>query len=230
MEQELVARVEELMSSLDSAREYKEIAKSVIDSSIIISLVILAILSSILLFNLLELFCYINTFFIFPTLVVYPITFYLLLSIIPISVFIGRRKASRKTMEDWKKVLGEGVPGAVKLLTELDWKTVFEDLRTMKISIVIRMIGGIAIRYLFIHLLIFVIHIVLLLLFQSYLTIILSYSDLYSVAIYLVPVPISVFLSRSDLKKYYQKLGSVDYLLWSLRWFYNEFKGMKIEA
>jgi hypothetical protein len=52
MEQELVARVEELMSSLDSAREYKEIARSVIDSSIIITIVILAILSSILLFNL----------------------------------------------------------------------------------------------------------------------------------------------------------------------------------
>jgi len=230
MEQELVARVEELMSSLDSAREYKEIARSVIDSSIIISLVILAILSSILLFNLLELFCYINTFFIFPTLVVYPITFYPLLSIIPISVFIGRRKASRKTVEDWRKVLKEGVPGAVKLLTELDWKIVFEDLRIMKIAIVIRMIGGIAIRYLFIHLLIFGIYIVLLLLFSSYFATTSVYKDLYDVAIYLMPVPISVFLSRADLKKYYQKLGSVDYLLWSLRWFYNELKGMKIEA
>jgi hypothetical protein len=104
-------------------------------------------------------------------------------------------------MEDWRKVLGEGVPGAVKLLTELDWKTVLEDLRTMKIAIIIRMIGGIVIHYLFIHLFIFVIHIALLSLFKSYLTIILAYSELYSVAIYLVPVPISIFLSRSDLKK-----------------------------
>jgi len=232
MEQELIARVEELMSSLDSAREYKEIAKAIIDSSIIISLVILTILSSILLFNLLELFCYINTFFTFPTPVIYPITFYLLLLIIPISVFIGRRKAFRKTMKDWRKVLEEGVPGVVKLLTELNWKTVLEDLRIMKMAIIIRAIGGIVIRYLFIHLLTFGVHIVLLtLLFPSYYTIIISvYRDLYDVAIYLMPVPISLFLSRSDLKKYYQKLGSVDYLLWNLRWLYNELKGMKLEA
>ncbi|MEM2087606.1 MAG: hypothetical protein QXF52_02890 [Thermoproteota archaeon] len=232
MEQELVAKVEELMSSLDSAREYKEIAKAMIDSSLILSSVILTTLSAILLFNLLELLGYINTFFIFPTLVLYPVTFYLLLLIIPIGVFIGRRRVSRRRMEDWREILKEGPLGAIKLLTELDWKAAFEDLRTMKWALIARAIGGIVIHYLLIQLLAFIIHITLLLIFResAYSSNYFAYMDMYYLAIYLISIPIAIFRSRSDIKKYYQKLGSVDYLLWSLRWLYNEFKGMKFEA
>lgn len=232
MEQELVAKVEELMSSLDSAREYKEIAKAMIDSSLILLSVTLMILSVILIFNLLELLGYINTFFIIPFIIIYPITFYLLLLIIPVGIIIGRRRYSRK-MENWREILKEGTPGAIRLLTELDWKKTFEDLRTMKWAIFARVIGGIIIRYIFIQLLMSIVHyiIVLFLFFPSfYLNIIYTYLDLIYLLFYLIPIPIAIYTSKSDIKKYYQKLGSVDYLIWSLRWLYNEFKGMKFEA
>lgn len=137
----------------------------------------------------------------------------------------------------WKtgeKFLKEGTPGAIRLLTELDWKKTFEDLRSMKWAIIVRVIGGIIIRYIFIQLLMSIIYyiaIVFFLFFPSfYLNIIAAYPDLIRLIFYLIPIPIAVFISKSDIKKYYQKLGSVDYLIWSLRWLYNEFKGMKFEA
>lgn len=231
MEQELVAKVEELMSSLDSAREYKEIAKAMIDSSLILLSATLMVLSVILIFNLLELLGYINTFFIFPPLVIYPTVFYLLMLIIPVGILIGRRRYSKRKMENWRDILKEGTPSAIKLLTELNWKETFEDLRAMKWAIIIRAIGVIVINYFLIQLLVFIIHVLVLIFRESfYSASYFAYIDLYYLAIYIIPIPIAVFVSKSDLRKYYQKLGAADYLLWSLRWLYNELKGMKFEA
>ncbi|MBO3840160.1 MAG: hypothetical protein QXU09_02045 [Thermoproteota archaeon] len=232
MEQELIFKVEELMLSLDSTKEYKEIAKAMVDSSLILLSVILTILAAALIFNLFELSGYINTFNILSPVIPYSITFYLLLSIIPIGVFVGSRRASRRKSNDWREVLKEGPTGAIKLLTELDWKTVFEDLRIMKLAMIARVIGGIILYYLFIQFLFgFIAYAISILIFQSsFIDILFAYFDLYESALYLMPIPIAIFISKSDLRKYYQKLGSIDYLLWSLRWLYNEFKGMKFEA
>lgn len=227
MEQELVTKVEELMLSLDSAREYKEITKAMFDSSLIVSSILLTILSFTLIFNTCEIFGYINTQVIIPFPYVMTIVFYLLLLIIPLGVFIGRRRALRKRTEKWREVLKEGAPAAIKLLAELDWKSIFEDIRLMKYAIVIRLVGGVFLYYLFIQMLGLFVGLAIL---NIYINVLFAYLDLYYLAMYILPIPIAIFFSRSDFKNYYQKLGSVDYLLWNLRWLYSEFKGMRFEA
>lgn len=65
MEQELVTKVEELMLTLDSAREYGEIAKAMIDSLLFILAIISSALFVILSLNMLQLFGHIPYFFLF---------------------------------------------------------------------------------------------------------------------------------------------------------------------
>jgi hypothetical protein len=109
----------------------------------------------------------------------------------------------------------EGLPGAVKLLSELDWESQLGMVSTSRIA------------YLF--------YVLLKIAGYSLLTyIVLLFVGGFSGLWYLVPsgqyyvIPISVILvlifSKKSLEAGFNRLRSLDLLFWDLRGFYSEFK------
>ncbi|MGA2664518.1 MAG: hypothetical protein ABSF83_06225, partial [Nitrososphaerales archaeon] len=123
---------------------------------------------------------------------------------------VGRTKTG-----EWKETMEEGVPGAVKLLSELDWEAQ------------LGMVSASRLAYLF--------YSVLKVAGYSLLTcIVLLLAGAVSGLWYLFPsgqgyvVPVSVVVvlifSKKSLEAGFNRLRSLDLLFWDLRGFYSEFK------
>jgi hypothetical protein len=208
----------EFMTSLDQVKKYREIITSLTDFTIIMLGTVVAALSFNIAMRL-------NNLFIMADHGQNIAAYFLFFAIFPAGTIVAvlrvrQRLKSTKTGE-WKTTLNEGVAGALKLIQELEWDNIFSSIRYAKLGFFIYGITKILVYwglatgalYLFNFGLQWLVHINL---------------DLFMiVALALVVV---VFLNRNDLRKRYEQIGRLDWLMWELRWFESEFRGADFEA
>jgi hypothetical protein len=141
-ESDAVAKVQELMVNLDIVRKYKELARA---SFMCLKYLLLAV---IVFFSIEIVYAFGGYFYGFYNI-------WLLLNINWINVlyfFIGilvmtaymDRKAARYKPRDWSAQLTGGIPDALKLLSELDWEAVLNDMKYAKIGILAGVVGNIS--------------------------------------------------------------------------------------
>jgi O-antigen/teichoic acid export membrane protein len=213
MEQVLSSKIAELLNVLDQVKKYKEIISSMIDLAIILSATAVAVLTINLSRNFLQVFYGENM--ALGTVVLNASIWIIIVGIIAGMLRVTLRVTSVKVGE-WKSVLNEGAPGAIKLLEELKWETIFNDIRSAKLGVsiygitrfILFWISGVAIFYFLIgNVLGFFIHL-----------------SLNVVAIGFLSLVFALAVSSKDLRRRYQQIGHLDSLLWELRWFESEFR------
>ena len=222
MEEMLASKMKDFMTALDQVKKYRALLAVLPDFAIIMALSIIGWLALSLLSKLgLVFVSYINTDWM-------PIVSILQLFAVVIGLLFGvfwvTRKVSSVKVGQWKSTLDEGTPGAIKLLQELKWDETFSDIRYAKLGFVLY---GIAKIFTYWLLAAFV----------------LSFAGgwFLSNAIHvngtslimtmtLLALILVLFLSQKDLRRRYDQVGSLDALLWELRWFDNEFRRADFKA
>jgi hypothetical protein len=235
-ETQVVAKVEELMKALDQVKRYRALSGLLVDFGLIMLVTVVLLLSWELAVNFYRLtsgfYCYYGVPFYTCTPSSYTGSQFLQLFaglaplVIPaagllIGVYWVDRKLKSVRVEDWKESLKEGFPGAVKLLQELKWDSILEDIRTSKIGysvyFAVKVVG-----------------------YWLFAVIILSIPFVFGISALHVDVNLCIpaflslvlvlVLSRGDLQRKYQQVVSLDNLMWELRWFSSGFKSAKFEA
>lgn len=217
-EDSLSSKMSEFMTALDQVKKYREILTSMTDFTIIILGTIVAALSFNIVMRL-------YTLFIFAGHGQHIVVYLLFSSIFPIGVIVAvlrvRQRVNSVKTSDWKTTLGEGVAGALKLIQELEWDNIFSSIRYAKLGFFIYGITkilaywGLAIGTLYV--------------FNGGLQW-LFHINLDLAAIVVLALVAVVFLNRNDLRKRYEQIGRLDWLMWELRWFESEFRGANFEA
>ena len=236
-EAQVVAKVEELMKALDQVKRYRALSRLMVDFAAIMLATAVVLLSWELAVNFYRLasgyFCYYSVPLLYtctPSSATGPLVLQLLAGlsslVIPaggllIGIFWVDKKLKQVRVEDWKESIKEGFPGAVKLLQDLKWDSILEDIRMSKIGysiyFAVKVVG-----------------------YWLFATILLSFP--YALGISALHLEINLYipaflslvlvlvLSRGDLQRKYQQVVSLDNLMWELRWFSSGFKSAKFEA
>jgi hypothetical protein len=231
-EKDVVGKVEELMKALDQVKKYKALAHLLVDFVIILLLSVVALFTLGLVFNFSYLTGNTSSYFVYPNMslvtravgIVYSNALPAL-AIIATGVLVGvfwvDHKLKRIKLEEWKNTLNEGFAGAVKLLQELNWNNVFDDIRASKIAYTlyaaIKVVGywillttALALPY------------------SIGLNVIHVNANFYLLAF--ISLAVIAAVSRKDLQKKYRQVTSLDQLLWELRWFNSEFSSAEFKT
>jgi len=218
MEDALSSKMAEFMTALDQVKKYRSIVASMPDFTLILLGSVVAALSVNVSMRL-------STLFIGRNDGLSIVAFFLIMLLFPAGIITAilwvRRKMKSVKVGQWKSTLNEGAPGAIELLQDIQWDNIFSDIRYAKLGFFLYGIAkilafwGLAVVSLFVFnwLVEFVLHMSI-----DYITVML-----FSLVAVLV-------LSRNDLRKRYEQMGRLDWLMWELRWFESEFKGANFEA
>jgi len=237
-EARVAAQVEELMLALDQVKKYRALSRLMVDFSIIVLASIAVLISSELGVNLYRLTggfpCYYASPWLYTctpplTSPVQPLL-QLLIGISPILIptaglLLGIAWVDRKLKSyrggEWKETLGEGFPGALKVLQNLNWDKVFDDMRVSKIGYTVYF----AIKILGYWLLTFVV-----LVFPYALGVSGLHAEVNFYVLGIVSLVLILVLTRRDLQRRYGQVVLLDTLMWELRWFSNEFRSAEFKA
>ena len=217
-EDTLSSKMSEFMTSLDQLKKYREILTSMTDFTIII----LGTISTALSFNIVMRLS--NLFIVADhgqNIAAYFLFFAIFPAGIAVAVWRVRQRVKSVKTREWTTTLNGGASGALKLIQELEWSSIFGSIRYAKLGFLIYGITKVLVYW----------GVVLAALYGLNwgLTWLIHFSmDLVTlVALALVVV---VVLSRNDLRKRYEQIGRLDWLMWELRWFESEFRGANFEA
>jgi hypothetical protein len=236
-EAQVVSKVEELMKALDQVKRYRALSRLMIDFVVIILVSIAALLAWELGIDFYKLGNAFGCYYTVPgqytctasvSLVSNSLGLLAGLGILAFpavgllaGVFWVDRRLKAVKVEEWKPLLSEGFPGALKLLQELKWDSVFEDIRASKIGysvyFAVKVIGYWILAY-----------IVLFFPYSFGLSALHLDTNLYTLA--LLSLVLVLVLSRGDLERKYRQVVSLDNLMWELRWFSSGFKSANFEA
>jgi hypothetical protein len=236
-EVQVVAKVEELMKALDQVKRYRALSRLMVDFAAIMLVSVVLLLSWELALNFYKLetgfYCYYSTLGLYtctasssmgpPFVALFA---GLSLLVIPAAglltgIFWVDRKLKSVKVEEWKESLKDGFPGAVKLLQELKWDSILEDIRVSKIGYSVYF----AVKVVGYWLLAFII-----LLFPYEFGMSALHLDVNIYIPALLSFVLVLVLSRGDLLKRYEQVVSLDNLMWELRWFSSGFKSAKFET
>ncbi len=141
-----------------------------------------------------------------------------------LGVLFVRRKINSVKPDEWREELSNGFPGALKILTELNWAGTLEEIAIGKIGyavyVVLKTLVIWAIVYTSMQL---VANAILILLNESSM-ILTGYLFTF------LSVIIVFLLLGNDLIKRYKEIQALDLLLWELRWFSVNFRKVEFEA
>ena len=211
----------EFMTALDQVKVYRELATAMADFVIIVVALVAALLALNIVVNLMDV--------IYGYGFVTPgnsgwlpfFDFFILFFGVIIGVLWVRRKLSSVKIAEWKSVLNEGTPGAIKLLQETNWEKTFSDIRFAKLGLAVY--GAVKILgYWLAATLLFVV-------LSSFMGNIIHLS-LDPISLLVIPLVLVLVLSMKDIRNRYEQVGRLDSLLWELRWFDNEFRRADFQA
>ncbi|MCW3998698.1 MAG: hypothetical protein NWE93_00480 [Candidatus Bathyarchaeota archaeon] len=209
-EQNVVAKVAELMETLDQVKQYNALTSALKKFALIVVssiIVFLAVGASI---GFLNLVATLDKPQLFLTA--------LLLLLIPIGgislgvVFIRKKVNSIKTGE-WKGELSSGFPAALKILTELDWDKTFDEISIGRVGYAI---------YSFLKLMAYwIISFFAIALVGNGVAFIFLHETgvLGGPVLALISLLVVYLLLRKDFSRRYHQIRTLDNLLWELRWF-----------
>jgi hypothetical protein len=231
-EKDVVGKVEELMRALDQVKKYKTLAHLLVDFVIILLLSFVVLFTLGLVVNFSYLAGDATSFFAYPhmNLVTQSVgvtvsnslpALVIVMAGVLVGVYWVDRKLKRVKVEEWRGTLNEGFAGALKLLQDLNWENVFEDIRASKIAYTLyALIKGVG-YWILITAALFVPY-------SIALSLIHVTANYYILAV--IAASLTVILSKKDLQKKYRQVTSLDQLLWELRWFNSEFKSAEFQA
>ena len=216
--EELNSKMQELMVSLDQVKKYKELSHSMLDLLLIICGSIIAALFVFLSANLYSVLFgnFVSGFFLSV-----PVVFLsggVFIAGLLIGTLVVDRRVNRVKTGEWKGALNEnqGVPGALKLLSSLDWDSTFRDIQISKTGFLIYGFLKIIGYWLFTFFLLEVLNGIFV---QA-----LIHTLINSAYVGVVALVVVLAGSWSDLNFRYNQSWSLDSLLWELRWFDSEFR------
>jgi hypothetical protein len=208
-EENVVAKVAELMETLDQVKKYNALTSSlkkfaqIVISSIII---FLAVGGSIGFLNLVATLDRPQIFLMSLLLLLIPI------GGVSIGVYFIRKKINSIRSGEWKEELSNGFPSALEILTELDWDNTFDEISSGRVGYAVYSILKV-IAYLVITT--FVVGLVANLVAFTFL-----HQGLIGPPFSgLIAIIIVYLLLRKDLSRRYSQIRALDNLLWELRWF-----------
>jgi tryptophan-rich sensory protein len=220
-EENLSSKMTEFMTALDQVKAYRELVSAMADFVIIIVASVAALLTANIVVNLLDVFY--GYGFVTPgnsgSLPFF--NFLILFFGVIIGVLWVRQKLSSVRIGEWKNILNEGTPGAIKLLQETNWEKIFSDIRSAKLGFALY--GAVKIlAYWLVATFLFIV-------LSSFMgnTIHLSFDP---ISLTVIPLILVLILSVKDLRYRYEQVGRLDSLLWELRWFDNEFRRADFQA
>lgn len=229
----VVAKVEELMKTLDQVKKYKALARLMGDFLVIILLSFITLFSLELIFNFYYLTGNFQSYFSYPNIlsIVTPsaglfssnslLALIIIAAGIIVSILWVDHKLKRVKLEQWKSTQNEGFAGAVKLLQELNWDTVFDDIRVSTFAYglyaVTKIVG-------------YWILATIILSFPYAIILGLIHIDYNFNLLAFISLALVLAFSKKDLQKKYRQIASLDSLLWELRWFNSEFKSAEFKT
>jgi hypothetical protein len=209
-EENVVAKVAELMETLDHVKKYNALAGSFKRFALIVLgsiAVFLALGASLGFLNLVVTFDRPQLFVASLLLLLVPIT-----GIAAGVLFIRRRVNAIKNGE-WKEELSHGFPSALKILLEMNWDETFDEISSGRVGYALYSVLKTAAYW--------VITVFAFGLLSNIVTfLILQKSGLFGSPILGLLSLLMVYLVlRKDLSKRYNEIRALDKLLWELRWF-----------
>ena len=219
-EEDVVEKVSNLMAALDDVEKYKELARAMVDFVAIFTMsIILAVLLNYVQGAYDVAFASASgtgstLFGGMPAGVVTLLgTFLIPVSGILVGTLWVNRRVARIRGGGWKETLGEGTPGAVKLLTNLNWDSVLSNVRVSRIAFLLY--GAIKVAG-------YTIVIGVLLSFLSFFLPV-PFFVIPGVYLFFLSLVIVLVLTRKSLTEAFQRLELLDRLYWDLRVFSTEF-------
>jgi hypothetical protein len=214
MEEELSTKMKEFMTVTDQVKRYRALLNALPDFAILVGLGIAGFFASNLIGHL---------DFVFRVGIgntnAFSIIF--LVSGISAAFYWVYRKMKKVKVNEWKSVLNEGAPGAIKLLQSMNWENMFNEIRYAKAGF---WFYG-ALRTVSIWLLTFVASTFV----AQWLYAIVHWNLSFSV-LALFSLALVLTLSTNDFKRSFNQIGKLDALLWELRWFDNDLRRNPYQA
>ncbi len=208
-EEDVVAKVAELMETLDQVKKYNALTSSLKRFALIVIgsiLVFLAVGASIGFLNLVATLDKPQFFLLAILLLLIPI------SGISIGVYFIRKKVNSIKTGEWQEELSHGFPSALKILTELDWDKTFDEISSGRVDYALySLLKGAAY---------FIITLFTLGLVGNLVTFIFLHRALLGGPVLgLISLLVVYLLLREDFARRYNQIRALDNLLWELRWF-----------
>jgi hypothetical protein len=220
---DVVKKVGDLMKALDDVKRYRELAFALVD---FVGIFVVFVIAAFLWYDLEGLYSiYFGfsssssiSFFgpVIPTAGPSSIVpFFLLLAGPLVGALWVERRITRTKTGEWQDSLKEGVPGAIRLLTEMDWESQLSSVSLARLSFVFYAAVKVVASFLVVGF------------FLSFAWVFLggligpSYNPSFILFIALI---LALIFNRRGLENAFRRLRSLDLLFWDLRWFYSEFK------
>ena len=220
-EENVVAKVAELMETLDHVKKYNALARAFKRFAVIVVgsiAVFLAIGASLGFLNLTVTLDRPQIFLSAVLLLLVPIT-----GITAGVLFIRRRVNSIKTGE-WKDELSQGFPSALKILLEMEWDETFAEISAGRVGYALYGLLKTAAYWI---ITVFAVG----LLGNLLIFIILHEPSLSGGFIWgLLSILIVYLILRDDLSRRYNEIIALDKLLWELRWFSLELRRAEFQT
>ena len=208
-EENVVAKVAELMETLDHVKKYNALAGSFKRFALIVLgsiAVFLALGASLGFLNLVVTFDRPQIFVASVLLLLVPITG------IAVGILFMRRKVNAIKTGEWKEELSHGFPSALKILLEMDWDETFDEISSGRVGYALYSLLKAAAYW--------VITVFAVGLLGNIVTfLVLQKAGLFGGPILgLFSLLIVYLVLRKDFSRRYNEIRALDKLLWELRW------------
>jgi hypothetical protein len=208
-EETVVAKVAELMETLDQVKKYNALTSSLKKFALIVIstiIIFLAVGGSIGFLNLVATIDSPQFFLMSLLLLLIPI------SGVSIGVYFIRKKVNSIRSGEWNEELSNGFPSALKILTELDWDETFDEISSGRVGYTLYSILKV-LAYLII--MTFVVGLI-----ANIVAFTLLHQGLIGPPFSgLIAILLVYLLLRKDFSRRYSQIRALDNLLWELRWF-----------
>lgn len=222
----VVAKVGDLMRTLDDVKRYKELAYAMVDFAAIIVVSVIAVIALTVVQFLADIVfgfpspinggAYLLFGPSFPSsLWVFFGELIILISGLVFGVYLVDKRVRLVKVGEWKTTLDEGAPGAIKLLSSIEWDSLLGTVSLARVAYLFYAIVKVVGYFLLVS---------VLLSFVSLFTLFSAPATLSYTYIPFISLIIVLLLTRRSLAMGFRKLRSLDSLLWDLRWFASEFK------
>jgi len=225
-DQDVVAKVGDLMRTLDDVKRYKELAYAMVDFGAIMVVAVIAVIgvtmfqSSVYIVSGFPTSNNGGAYLLFGT--PFPsniLVFFGELIILFLGLILGVYRVDKRVrltkVGEWKETLEEGAPGAIKILSNMEWDSLLGTVSVARVAYlfysIIKVIG-------------YFLLVSVILTFVSVFTLFSVPATLGYSSIPFISLIIVLLFTKNSLTEGFRKLRSLDSLFWDLRWFASEFK------
>jgi hypothetical protein len=211
-EEGIVAKVAELMETLDQVKKYGVLAKHLKTFALIVvgSIVICASVNLLIsLFGLLDAFNPNQRFFLNFPVVLIPVTG------VVVGILFVRGKLNAVKIGEWRDELSQGFPSALKILSEIDWHESFDVVSSGKMGYAMySLVKGAAYGFIAFFIIGFTLNLIT--------SIVLNRIGALGYASFHLSLLVIFIYLIKDLPRRFNEIRAIDQLSWELRRFSHE--------